>query len=244
MTTSTYDNTATRDSHPVEPVVELHGVGRLFEGPSPTRALAGTDLTVLRGEFVAISGSSGSGKSTLLSILGLLDTASEGSYRLAGCDVSQLRDVDRTALRGQLIGFVFQSFHLLAYRTAVENVALSSLYQRTRRKDRETAAIDALVRVGLSHRLWATPATMSGGERQRVAIARAIVNRPALLLCDEPTGNLDSINTTQVLSLLDDLNRIDGLTIVIVTHDPDVAAHAGRRIIMTDGVATETVAPT
>jgi putative ABC transport system ATP-binding protein len=229
-----------RHDSPPSPVVELKGVGRLFNGASPTRALQATDLTVQPGDFVAVSGPSGSGKSTLLSILGLLDTASEGTYLLSGCDVSTLRDVELTALRGQLIGFVFQSFHLLSYRSAVENVALSSLYRHTRRTDRDTAAIQALTRVGLGHRLWATPATLSGGERQRVAIARAIVNRPALLLCDEPTGNLDSINTAQVLSLLDDLNHIDGLTIIIVTHDPDVAVHAGRHITMSDGHANET----
>jgi putative ABC transport system ATP-binding protein len=156
-------------------VVELRGVGRLFDGGSPTRALQPTDLTVRTGEFIAISGPSGSGKSTLLSILGLLDTPTEGTYHLAGCDTSQLTDIDLTAIRGQLIGFVFQSFHLMSYRTTIDNVAMSSLYQRTRRKHREAAAIDALTRVGLGHRLHATPATLSGGERQRVAIARAIV---------------------------------------------------------------------
>lgn len=222
-----------------ETVVQLEGVGRLFDGVVPTRALQPTNLTVAAGDFVAISGASGSGKSTLLSILGLLDLPSEGTYRLAGCDVAGLRDSDITALRGQLIGFVFQSFHLLNYRSAIENVGLSSLYRHTRRKQRETAAIDALVRVGLQHRLDATPATMSGGERQRVAIARAIVNRPALLLCDEPTGNLDSVNTEQVLTLLDDLNRADGLTIIVVTHDPNVAGHANRQIVMSDGSSRE-----
>ena len=222
-----------------ETVVQLEGVGRLFDGVVPTRALQPTNLTVAAGDFVAISGASGSGKSTLLSILGLLDLPSEGTYRLAGCDVAGLRDSDITALRGQLIGFVFQSFHLLNYRSAIENVGLSSLYRHTRRKQRETAAIDALVRVGLQHRLDATPSTMSGGERQRVAIARAIVNRPALLLCDEPTGNLDSVNTEQVLTLLDDLNRADGLTIIVVTHDPNVAGHANRQIVMSDGSSRE-----
>lgn len=221
------------------PAVELLGVGRVFDGLSPTRALWPTNLIVHSGDFVAVSGPSGSGKSTLLSIVGLLDRPSEGSYRLAGADTGNLRDTDVTALRGQLIGFVFQSFHLLSYRSAVENVALSSLYRRTRKREREQAAIDALVRVGLEHRLWASPATMSGGERQRVAIARAIVNRPALLLCDEPTGNLDSHNTEQILHLLDDLNRDDRLTIMVVTHEPEVAAHATRHLVMTDGTMAE-----
>ena len=221
------------------PFIELVGVGRVFDGDSPTRALHPTNLVIRDGDFVAITGTSGSGKSTLLSILGLLDRQSEGLYRLAGWDVRALADVDRTALRGHVLGFVFQSFHLLSYRSAVENVGLSSLYRHTRRRDREQAAIAALVRVGLGHRLWATPATMSGGERQRVAIARAIVNRPAVLLCDEPTGNLDSVNTGQVLTLLDNLNKVDGLTIVIVTHDPSVASLAARHIIMNDGVAVE-----
>ena len=222
-----------------ENAVELAGVGRTFPGSPPTHALRPTDLAIAAGDFVSISGPSGSGKSTLLAILGLLDSPTEGSYRLAGIDTVHLRDRDRTAMRGQLIGFVFQSFHLLAYRSAVENVAMANLYQRRRRLDRERDARDALRRVGLGHRLGATPATMSGGERQRVAVARAIINRPALLLCDEPTGNLDSRNTDHVLALLDDLNATDGLTVVVVTHDREVAARARRHLMITDGETTE-----
>jgi putative ABC transport system ATP-binding protein len=239
MTTTTTDEAESPESRLTVPAVVLSGVGRVFEGLSPTRALWPTDLIVDSADFVAVSGPSGSGKSTLLSIVGLLDQPTEGSYWLAGADTGNLRDADQTALRGQLIGFVFQSFHLIGYRSAVENVALSSLYRHTRKRQREQAAIEALVRVGLEHRLWASPATMSGGERQRVAIARAIVNRPALLLCDEPTGNLDSRNTEQILHLLDCLNRDDGLTIMVVTHEPEVAAHATRHLVMTDGTMAE-----
>jgi putative ABC transport system ATP-binding protein len=239
MTTDAAGGAGPHGSAVSVPVIELRGVARVFDGPSPTRALWPTNLTVHAGDFVAVSGPSGSGKSTLLSIVGLLDRPTEGTYQLAGANTADLQDADETALRGQSIGFVFQSFHLLGYRSAVENVALSSLYRHTRKRQREQAAINALVRVGLEHRLRASPATMSGGERQRVAIARAIVNRPALLLCDEPTGNLDSRNTEQILTLLDDLNRDDGLTIMVVTHEPEVAAHATRQLVMTDGTMAE-----
>lgn len=220
-------------------VVVLEGVGRVYDGPTPTRALQPTDLTVHHGDYLAVTGPSGSGKSTLLNLLGLLDVPSEGRYLLAGSDVSTLRDRDRTAVRGQLIGFVFQAFHLLNYRTAVDNVTLAALYQHQARRQREQAAIAALERVGLGHRLWANPTTLSGGERQRVAIARAIVNRPRLLLCDEPTGNLDTATTASVLELLDDLHTNDGLTVVVITHDPTVAARARRHVVITDGTLTE-----
>ena len=220
-------------------VVVLEGVGRVYDGPTPTRALHPTDLTVRAGDYLAVTGPSGSGKSTLLNLIGLLDTPSEGRYLLAGSDVSQLRDRDRTAVRGQMIGFVFQAFHLLGYRSAVDNVELASLYRHQPHRQRRHTAIAALDRVGLGHRLWATPTTLSGGERQRVAIARAIVNHPQVLLCDEPTGNLDSTTTNSVLDLLDDLHTHDGLTIIVITHDPHVAARAQRRVTITDGHLTE-----
>ncbi len=187
-----------------------------------------------------MTGASGSGKSTLLHLLGLLDSPTAGSYLLDGVDTGELGDRDRSALRGSRIGFVFQSFHLLPYRTALENVLLAQMYNQTPRTARVRAAVDALNAVRLGHRLDALPTTLSGGECQRVAIARALVNRPSLLLCDEPTGNLDSRNATALMDLLDQLNGA-GFTIVVITHDASVAAHAGRTIAISDGVLSEVV---
>jgi putative ABC transport system ATP-binding protein len=197
--------------------------------------LRGIDLSVAPGEVVCVIGPSGSGKSTFLNITGLLDRPSTGTYELDGIDVGGLRERERTALRGRRIGFVFQSFHLLPHRSAVENVALAQVYvSRAGRAERDAVAVRALRRVGLGHRLGAQPTTMSGGERQRVAIARALVNRPSLLLCDEPTGNLDSVTAGEVLDLLDELHA-EGLTIVVITHDPAVAARTGRTLAIRDG---------
>jgi putative ABC transport system ATP-binding protein len=220
------------------PVIELRGLCRTYPGPPPVRALRPADVVIEAGDYVAVTGPSGSGKSTLLHLLGLLDAPTEGSYLLDGLDTSQLGDKDRSALRGARIGIVFQAFHLLPYRTAVENVLLAMLYNRTPRGARAAAAAAALQAVGLGHRLDALPTTLSGGECQRVAIARALVNQPALLLCDEPTGNLDSANAAALMSVLDELNTA-GYTIVVITHDPNVAAHARRRITISDGVLTE-----
>ena len=217
------------------PVIELRGLARTYPGPPPVPALRPADLVIEAGDYVAVTGPSGSGKSTLLHLLGLLDSPTAGSYLLDGLDTSALNDRDRSALRGRRIGFVFQAFHLLPYRTALENVLLAALYNRTPRGARLQAAADALAAVALEHRLDALPTTLSGGECQRVAIARALVNRPSLLLCDEPTGNLDSRNAATLMSLLDQLNG-SGFTIVVITHDPGVASHAGRRITISDGV--------
>ncbi|MER7671799.1 ABC transporter ATP-binding protein [Kitasatospora sp. NPDC096128] len=225
-----------------KPVIALHGVGRTHPGRPPVTALHPTDLTVRRGEYLAVTGPSGSGKSTLLHLLGLLDTPTTGRYELDGIDTAGLRDKDRSTLRGHRIGFVFQSFHLLPHRTAEENVALAQVYNRTPRRTRRTAALTALRLVGLGHRTDALPATMSGGERQRVAIARALVNRPSLLLCDEPTGNLDSANAEAVLTQFDALHE-QGYTLVVITHDPAVAARAQRRVSIHDGVLSEAGAP-
>ena len=203
-------------------------------------ALRAANLVIEAGDYVAVTGPSGSGKSTLLHLLGLLDSPTAGSYLLDGLDTSALNDKDRSALRGQRIGFVFQAFHLLPYRTALENVMLAELYNSTPRGSRLHAAVDALHAVGLGHRLDALPTTLSGGECQRVAIARALVNKPSLVLCDEPTGNLDSRNAATLMELLDRLNA-DGFTIVVITHDPGVAAHAGRTIAISDGVLSERV---
>jgi putative ABC transport system ATP-binding protein len=197
-------------------------------------ALRGVSFDVHRHEMVGITGPSGSGKSTVLQIIGLLDTATAGDYQLDGVDVAALGEVERAGIRARRFGFVFQAFHLLGRRSALDNVALGALYTYARRAERERRAAEALADVGLAHRLHALPSTMSGGERQRVAIARAVVNRPDLLLCDEPTGNLDSANAAAVLDLLDEL-RSGGLTVVLITHDEQVAARASRRLTIVDG---------
>jgi putative ABC transport system ATP-binding protein len=222
------------------PVIELRAMARTYPGPPPVPALRPADLVIAGGDYVAVTGPSGSGKSTLLHLLGLLDTPTGGSYLLDGLDTSALGDKERSALRGRRIGIVFQAFHLLPYRTALENVLLAQLYNQTPRGARLQAAAGALEAVGLGHRLEALPTTLSGGECQRVAIARALVNRPSLVLCDEPTGNLDSRNAASLMELLDELNAA-GYTIVVITHDPNVAAHARRRIEISDGVLSERI---
>jgi putative ABC transport system ATP-binding protein len=228
--------TAPADMDPA--VVELRKAGRMFKGNPPVQALRPSELRVCSGEYVAIMGPSGSGKSTMLNILGLLDTPTSGEYLLDGVATVEMSESERADLRAFEIGFVFQAFHLIGYRTAVENVEIGLLYQHLKPKVRRQRAIDELTRVGLSHRLWATPLTMSGGERQRVALARALVRSPALLLCDEPTGNLDSVTTGQILDLIDQLHN-DGLTIVVITHDADVAGRAQRVIVIRDGDLSE-----
>ena len=220
------------------PVIELRELARTYPGPPPVPALRPARLVIEAGDYVAVTGPSGSGKSTLLHLLGLLDTPTGGRYLLDGLDTGALGDRDRSALRGRRIGFVFQAFHLLPYRTALENVLLAELYNATPRGARIQAATAALDAVGLGHRLDALPTTLSGGERQRVAIARALVNQPSLLLCDEPTGNLDSRNAAALMELLDRLNA-GGFTIVVITHDAAVAAHAGRAVAISDGALSE-----
>ena len=222
------------------PVVELRDVWRTFPADPPVPALRGVSLRVDRGDYVSVAGPSGSGKSTLLHILGALDRPTSGIYLLDGIDVGGLPDRARAALRGRRIGFVFQSFHLLAHRSALENVMLAELYTGSDRKGCRPRAEVALERVGLSHRRDFLPTRLSGGERQRVAIARALVARPSLLLCDEPTGNLDSRTTDSILSLFDEL-RDDGLTLVVITHDERVSARAERTIRIVDGALVDTV---
>ncbi|MFE2327483.1 ABC transporter ATP-binding protein [Streptomyces sp. NPDC059385] len=216
-------------------MIELRGTGLVYPGPPPVEALKPCDLTVRRGEFVTVVGPSGSGKSTFLNIVGLLDAPTTGTYLLDGLDTGSLGDADRTSLRGRRIGFVFQSFHLLPLRSSLENVVLAMVYAGVSRSERRARALDALHRVGLAHRVDAVPARLSGGERQRVAIARALVGRPSLLLCDEPTGNLDTHNAQTVLALLDELNA-DGMTVVVITHDPQTAGHGSRTVTIRDGV--------
>lgn len=220
------------------PVVVLHQAGRTFAGPPPVEALKPTDLVIERGEYVAIVGPSGSGKSTLLHLLGLLDTPTTGSYHLDGIDTVTLSEPERAGVRAARIGFVFQAFHLLAHRSIVENVMLADLYRPGGRDRRRERAVEALVSVGLGHRLDATPATLSGGERQRVAVARALVSEPSLLLADEPTGNLDTATGDQIMALFDELHD-RGLTLAVITHDLSVAARAERVVGLRDGEVTE-----
>lgn len=221
------------------PVIAIQGVTRRYPGSPPVDAVRGVDLVVRRQDTVAITGASGSGKSTLLHVLGLLDRPTSGTYLLEGIDTAALAERARAALRGRRIGFVFQSFNLLPYRSAVENVMLAEVYAHRPRAGRRERALEALARVGVEHRAGFLPTRLSGGEQQRVAIARALLGDPSMLLCDEPTGNLDSRNTASVLDLFDSL-RAGGLTIVLVTHDPDVARHADRTVYMADGRLRET----
>jgi putative ABC transport system ATP-binding protein len=220
------------------PVIEFRQVALTYPGPPPVTALLPCELRIEQGEFVTVVGPSGSGKSTFLNIAGLLDAPTGGRYLLDGIDTEALRDGERTALRGRRIGFVFQSFHLLPHRSARENVELAMVYNDTPRAVRADRARQALEQVGLGHRLDAVPTRLSGGERQRVAIARALVSRPSLLLCDEPTGNLDSRNAESVLVLLEELHR-SGMTVLVITHDPAVAARGHRTVTIRDGVLDE-----
>ncbi|SJN12712.1 ABC transporter, ATP-binding protein [Leucobacter sp. 7(1)] len=220
------------------PIIELEDVTRFFPGPPPVNALRGVNLTVERGDYLAIVGPSGSGKSTMLNTLGLLDRPSTGRFLFEGIDVAGLSDDERSALRGRAVGFVFQSFHLMPTRTVLENVMLAGTYAGLTRDEREPLARTALERVGLSHRVDFSPNTLSGGERQRVAIARAVCTSPRLLLADEPTGNLDRENSASIMRLFQELSS-DGLTIVMITHDQHVADVAERRVRINDGELSE-----
>ena len=219
------------------PVLTLERVSKIYgAGETLVRALSEVTLEVKQGDFVAIIGPSGSGKSTLMNILGCLDIPSSGRYLFAGEDVMKLSDDQLAYIRNLRIGFVFQQFHLLKKLTAWRNVELPLLYRRS--GHRKEKAIRALSMVGLDHRVEHTPNELSGGQQQRVAIARALVTDPELILADEPTGNLDTTSTAEILDILNQLHR-DGRTIVLITHDPDIAAVAARVVRISDGVLTE-----
>ena len=216
-------------------VIEMRGIGKTYRsGRLEVEALREVDLDVAPGDFLAIVGPSGSGKSTLMNLLGCLDRPTAGTYRLAGTDVAGLSDDELARVRNRTIGFVFQSFNLLPRTTALENVAMPLLYAGVSRSERLERARDALARLGLEDRLTHEPSELSGGQQQRVAIARALVSRPAIILADEPTGNLDSASGADVLELLHELNDA-GTTIVLITHDSDVAVAAKRSVRVRDG---------
>jgi putative ABC transport system ATP-binding protein len=218
------------------PLIEFRGVTKVFgSGAAAIHALAGIDLGIREGEFVAIMGPSGSGKSTAMNILGCLDTPTAGTYLFKGVDVGRLDRRRRALLRRFFLGFVFQGFNLLARTSAVENVELPLIYRGTPAAERRRLALQALARVGLAGRERHTPGELSGGQQQRVAIARAMVTAPAVLLADEPTGNLDTRTSREIMELLSGLNRDQGITVIMVTHEPDMAAWAGRVIRFVDG---------
>ncbi len=222
---------------PTDPaLIRLSGITRIYgTGDAEVRALNGVDMTIRSGEFVAIMGPSGSGKSTAMNVLGCLDTPTQGTYRFMGVEVGGLSRDQRALIRRNYIGFVFQGYNLLARTSAMDNVELPLIYKGLRRSERRARALDALEKVGLSDRAHHDPSELSGGQQQRVAIARAIVDHPAVIMADEPTGNLDTARSREIMELLTRFNVDDGMTIVMVTHDQEMASYAHRLIHFVDG---------
>ncbi len=219
-----------------ETVIEVENVNKQYENDEIiTKVLHDVSFQVPKGQFLAIMGPSGSGKSTLMHILGMLDSMSSGHYKFEGTDISEFSDDEKAQLRGEKIGFVFQSFNLLSKATVLENVKLPLLYSNIPHKDRDAMALEAIEAVGLSHRVQNLSNQLSGGERQRVAIARALIRKPSVIFADEPTGNLDSKSGMQVMQLLQDLNLDQCVTIILVTHERYTAEHAEREIRIMDG---------
>lgn len=216
-------------------LIELRGIHKIYEmGTVRVNALNGVDLDIAKGDYIAIMGASGSGKSTLMNLIGCLDTPTSGTYVLNQQAVEGLTDSELAAIRNKEIGFVFQTFNLLPRTTALHNVELPLIYAGVGRSERRQRAVRALERVGLGERMHHQPNELSGGQRQRVAIARALVNSPSILLADEPTGNLDSATSTEIMDLFDQLHA-GGNTVILVTHEPDIAQHAHRQVILRDG---------
>lgn len=225
------------NSQDVRPVIEIEDMFKLYEmGGQEVRALDGVQLSVVEGEFVAIMGPSGSGKSTLMHMIGCLDVPTSGSYKLDGIEVAEMDEIELAHIRNKKIGFVFQGFNLLARTSALENVMLPLVYGKV--ANMEEQATEALRRVGLADRLQHNPNELSGGQQQRVAIARAIATHPKLLLADEPTGNLSSIQSEEIMQIFQELND-EGSTIVMVTHEPDIAKHCRRIVTLRDGRITD-----
>ncbi|HVG07617.1 MAG TPA: ABC transporter ATP-binding protein [Thermoanaerobaculia bacterium] len=220
-------------------LIEIRDIYKIYDmGAEKVHALNGVNLEIQGGEYVAIMGSSGSGKSTLMNLIGCLDTPTSGVYRLNDVEVQGLGDTELAGIRNKEIGFVFQTFNLLARTDALHNVELPLIYSGVPRKERRARAERALQRVGLGERMHHNPNELSGGQRQRVAIARALVNEPSLLLADEPTGNLDSATSKEIMDLFDELHQA-GNTVLLVTHEPDIAEHAWRQVQLRDGKVTD-----
>jgi putative ABC transport system ATP-binding protein len=219
-----------------QPIIDIKGITRDFPlGNETIHVLKGIDLTINKGEYVALMGPSGSGKSTLMNLLGCLDTPTGGSYVLNGKDVSKMHDDELAEIRNKEIGFVFQTFNLLPRTTALDNVALPMVYAGYKKPERNTRATEVLTQVGLQDRMDHKPNQLSGGQRQRVAVARALVNRPSIILADEPTGNLDSKTSVEIMNLFNEIHA-NGNTVILVTHEEDIAAYAHRVIRLRDGI--------